>query len=337
MSKRRSAGVFIFVLGLVVGMAGWAAATKRPPARVEGFRAMHPAISGELLANAVAVREPWRVDKSARIFILPHHVVAAKEIASLVGAIERPSVVYLLSPDHFTRGKTVLTTNDKGLAARVASASVDGAVIQREHGVTTVTPFFERLQPDVPVVPMLIRIDAATSSRGALVQELVRRMRVDPRAVLVASIDFSHYLPSSVADFHDVLAEDVIRALAANDADSVELDSPGALAVTLAVARELGLGNAEIYAHTSSLRLMRARIARESTSHFFVSFAPGSFNRRHVRTFLLTNAFDVKSQENRFYRGMTGIIRATTTEPSAIGIVERDGVEVGRISLPVAW
>ncbi len=335
MSKCRCIGVFVF--GLVVGMVGLMIATSNPHPSAEGFRATHPAISEELLTSALTVREQWHVKKDARVFILPHHVVAAKEIASLISAMERPSVVYLLSPDHFTRGKTVFTTSDVGLAKAVAGTSVDDAVIQREHGVSAITPFFAQLHAGVPVVPILVRMNAATSSRESLARELLRRLRVDPRAALVASIDFSHYLPVEVADFHDILAEDVLRAVAAQDADSVELDSPGALAVTLSVARGLDLGDVTIHAHTNSLRLLRALAAKESTSHFFVSFARGEMAARRVRTILRTNALNIKSQENRYYHGMSHVAFTTSTIPTAIGIVERDGVEGGRVRLPIVW
>lgn len=260
-------------------------------------------VSREMLDGSFAAKKSWTVKTGTRVLLVPHHLVAAREIASLMSATPKPSVVYLIAPDHFSQGKTTLTTTDQGFtstfgdvmndSARVASLLREVSSLKntstpfaKEHGVTGLIPFIARAWPDVPVVPVIVRIDATEADRTALAAAIVKSLTEDPKALLVSSVDFSHYLPASVADFHDVLAQDVITSLADLEVDRVELDSPGALGITLKVARSLGLGDVTIQAHTNSLRLMKATIAQESTSHFLASFAPGEIKQQSVSTML---------------------------------------------------
>ncbi len=222
-----------------------------------------------MVEEAFSAAFDWTVKDGARVFIMPHHLVAAREIASLVKAIPAPSVVYLLSPDHFSRGKTVFTRSDHP------------DIVNGDHGVTNLLPFFAKAWPDARIVPILVRRDATETNRASMADELVAHLTEDPSAIVVVSVDFSHYLPAEVADFHDVLAEDVIASLADLEADRVEIDSPGALAIGLKVARAFGLGDVTIHAHTNSLRILQATIAQESTSHFLVSFAPGEIRKQN--------------------------------------------------------
>ena len=325
--------LFVFIVGCVMVFAF-------VPVRfpfTSRFHTARPAISRTLLSQAIAVKEPWVVSRGTRVILVPHHVVAAKEIASLIGALPQSSTVYLIAPDHFSRGASEITVGSVELANRVTGASVNEKVLQQDHGVTAVTPFLERLQPNALIVPIMMRLDAGTSSRASLTRELVRRLRDDPHAIVIGSIDFSHYLPAIVADFHDALAEDVIRSVSDRDADSVELDSPAAFGVTLAVARALGLGSVKIHAHTNSLRLLGARLLQESTSHFLVSFAPGPIESRHVSTTLMTNTHSIVSAENRFYRGVSKIVFVSSTRPFAEALVFRDGQIISKTPLPISW
>lgn len=289
-----------------------------------------------LFLEAWKARQAWKVKDGTRILLIPHHLVAAKEISSLLSSVQkRPSKIFFLSPDHFSQGKTTLTTTDvafEGLTSFSISPSISslrfGAVpFQKEHGVTGLTPFISKQWPEVPFMPILIRLDASQADRDALSTALVDELKKDPQALLISTIDFSHYQPAEVADLHDVLARDVIQGLADREADQVELDSPGALAITLKVARELGLGDVTIHAHTNSLRILKAEIAQDSTSHILASFAPGEIQpQKNLSLFFVGDMmFDrkvadrskkdptypfslIRGSEDRFFKGMDLVI-----------------------------
>ncbi len=289
-----------------------------------------------LFLEAWKARQAWKIQAGTRVLLIPHHLVAAKEISSLLSSVpKRPSKIFFISPDHFSQGKTTLTTTDsvfEGLTAFSALSSIsslrtDSAPFLKEHGVTGLTPFIAKQWPEIPFMPIMIRLDATQADRDAVSAALVDELKKDPQALLISTVDFSHYQPAEVADLHDELALDVVQSLADREADQVELDSPGALAITLKVARELGLGNVTIHAHTNSLRILQAQIAQDSTSHILASFAPGNIQIQKTLSLFFVGdmMFDrkvadrskkdiaypfslIRGSEDRFFKGMDAVI-----------------------------
>lgn len=270
--------------------------------------------SSPILDAAFGAKESWTVKSGARVILIPHHLVAAREIASLVSSTPKPSIVYLVVPDHFG----------------VCKAAICQGPTEGEHAVTGLVPFLEKAWgQDIQIVPYMVRPDATAEQTKVLTSNLVSALKDDKHALLVASIDASHYLPAEVADFHDELTQDIISSLADMEVGRAEIDAPATLRVTLRVARDLGLGDVTIHAHTNSLRLLQAKILQESTSHFLASFAPGviqpqqkisllflgdmMFDRtvatRSKKAGTLEYTFQkILGQENRFFRGQDLII-----------------------------
>ncbi len=302
-------------------------------------------VSQDLIDQAFAAKEDRSVTPGTRMILLPHHLVAAREIASLVSATPEPSVVYLISPDHFAQGHTVFTTTDRGfslpdgrrvpnvpsqvatLLNDVPKLSNDAKPFATEHGVLGLLPFMHRVWPNAKVVPVIIRTDASDEDRASLAGALAERLVADPHALLVSSLDFSHYLPAGVADLHDLLSEDVVSSLSDLEADRAEVGFPSVLGVTLKIARLLDLGDVTIQAHTNSLRLLNAQVTYEGTSHVLASFAPGPIQKEQTFTALFTGdlmfdrtvrdrakgdyaaLFDaIKGQEGRFFEGQDIVV-----------------------------
>ncbi|MDD5438276.1 MAG: AmmeMemoRadiSam system protein B [Patescibacteria group bacterium] len=270
--------------------------------------------SSPILDAAFAAKENWTAKPGTRVILIPHHLVAAREIASLLSSTSKPSVVYLVVPDHFGVCKT----------------SICQGPTEKEHAITGLVPFFEKAWgKDVQIVPYMVRPDATAEQTSALTVSIVSALKDDKRAMLVASIDASHYLPAEVADFHDELTQDVISSLADMEVGRAEIDAPGVLRVALKTARDLGLGDVTIHAHTNSLRLLQAKLSQESTSHFLASFAPGAVKPQQSLSLLFLGdmMFDrtvatrskkagsleypfqkILGQENRFFRGQDLIV-----------------------------
>ena len=261
------------------------------------------AIDDALVSTAFASKESWQVPRDARVLLVPHHLIAARELASLFTSTPTPSRIIVLAPDHLSRGRTPFTianapfTSSAGhvkanashvtrladaLAARV---TLNAELFPEEPGFPELVTMV-RTAWDVPVMPLLVRADASLEDRAALAEWIAAELRRDKNALLIASVDFSHDLPAEVADFHDVLAEDVIKSLADLEADKVELDSPSILATALKTARMLGLGNVTIHAHTNALKLAQTQFTHEGTSHFLASFAPGAVQAQNDLTLL---------------------------------------------------
>ncbi len=296
--------------------------------------------SDDIVRAAWDARESWSIKSGARVLLVPHHLVASRDIASLISAFpKKPSKIFFIAPDHFSQGRTALTVTDRGFASsfgtvqgdpasaknllqRVLSLQNNPAPFEKEHGVTGLIPFIGHAWPDISFIPIIVRLDAKPEDQAALSEALIDELKNDTQAILISSIDFSHNLPAEVADLHDIFAQDVIKSLADREADRVELDSPGALAITLKVARKLGLGDVTIHSHTNSLRILQTEIAQDSTSHILASFAPGSIRAQQATTMLFVGdmMFDrnvatrsgkniaypfslIRGVEDRFFKG----------------------------------
>jgi AmmeMemoRadiSam system protein B len=313
-----------------------------------------PAIVLEEATDASFVADAFRaaapVEKpdvsKARILLIPHHLVAAREIAALLSSVPQPRRIILLAPDHLGVGATDMTIGgdsvqvndqivqaDGRIAAKIHSlipqSSIDERATVKELSMQALLPFIAYAFPKASVTPVLMKIGHDTEERAALAAELQNLLRADSRLLLISTVDFSHYLPESVADFHDAFAEDVITGLHNSDADRVELDSAGVLGTTLEVARNLGLGSVRIHAHTNSLRILESKLSQESTSHFTVSFSPGEIQDRSATTLLFLGdmmfdrtvedrmkksqfalyPFDlIRGNEGRMFRGQDAVI-----------------------------
>lgn len=277
------------------------------------------AVSAKILETAFANKEQWHVEKGARVLLVPHHLVAAREIASLFSSVKAPSVVYLVVPDHFGGCPATACSTDKNLGEYISTTST---VLSSEHAVTGLVPFILKSWGEVKIEPVMLRPEADEKSTAELISRLKDAMRKDKRALLVASIDASHYLPAEVADFHDELTEEVVTSLADKEVASAEIDAPAVLRVALKVARDFGLGEVSIHAHTNSLRLLQTTALQDSTSHFLASFSPGTIQPQDKSTMMVFGdmMFDrtvatrskgdlsypfkkIIGQEERFFRG----------------------------------
>lgn len=282
---------------------------------------IEPSVQKSFVENAFrSVDDSYRVIKKSQIVLIPHHLVAAREIASVLVALPQPKRIILLAPDHLGVGKTSMTVGDeaisvfdqivqsdpyisKDLLSTSSVSKADEKAISQELSMQALYPFIAHAFPKATITPVLIRIGYDTGIREGVAKAIIEMLRKDPNTLLISTVDFSHYQTAFVADFHDILAEDVIQGLADLESDNVELDSAGVLAVTLKVARSLGLGRVTIHAHTNSLRILESKLSQESTSHFIASLSPGPIlpQKKTTMLFLGDMMFD-REVENRMAR-----------------------------------
>ena len=99
-----------------------------------------------------------------------------------------------------------IVPGDPELARALARGPVvvDEAAHRREHSIEVQLPFVQYTEPDPKVVPLQVR--SAPFEQLAEVAEAVRAGVHDRDVLLVASTDFSHYVPPEVAKRLDALA-----------------------------------------------------------------------------------------------------------------------------------
>ncbi len=317
------------VLGMILAVVGLNLKTKNAPSTSVAGPFILKEISEAVVATSFEHTQTYDVDPGSRILLVPHHLVAGREIASLISSASKPKHVLLLSPDHFAQGKQALAISDQSflwkdqiiapdtdLITRLQTAlptklRLQNAVFIREHGVRGLLPFFAEAWPNVPVTALTVRVDTSTSTMQQLANTLHEELAHDPGLLVITTIDFSHELPAYIADLHDAQAIEHLQALDAAAFDKVEIDSPP-LYFLLATLTGLEKSSLRLHAHTNSLKLMNALSSGHGTSHVLMSTVPNStptaINKRFT---LFTDArLKVTSSEDRIYRGYDEIQQA---------------------------
>lgn len=243
--------------------------------------------------------EGQAVDSSGHVYggIIPHHLIAQDKIAAFFGGLEgtRYDTVILFSPNHFRQGNARAITSlaqwqtpygsiqpdsDVVRALVGAGATVDEAPFESEHGIYNLVPFVRRSLPDASIAPVILDV----SSTAAEVQSLADAIRgaTDSRRTLVlASVDFSHYLPTYVADFHDRLAAGVLESADLGRVGELEVDSPSSLSLLLRYLAGVGAQRAQQLFHTNSGTLLNDPDV-PGTSHLLYYFTAGQPSPVHV-------------------------------------------------------
>jgi hypothetical protein len=247
--------------------------------------------------------------------VAPHHLIDATELAGFWSALAKnsPPVIVVLAPDHYAHGTGITVAQnvtyatvygelktDQDLAKKLGGGQRDAAFVG-EHSVHVHAPFIRRALPQARFVPVILQWAAPRSDLEALAQKLNDTLPQD--ALVVASVDFSHYQPSPWATFHDESAYSTITAF---DLDALflrEVDSPESLFVAMRFAQLRGAQKATRILHTNSQRRRRVLIT-DSTSHQYFTFTPGPPTPSPSASVLITG--DVASSTGlTFHEGWT--------------------------------
>jgi len=236
--------------------------------------------------DIVAHAEPMTLAEAPVAVVAPHHLIDAHELAGFWRAlsVRKPSVVVVLAPDHYAHGLGVTVGRalryetvygplsvDLELARALGGSTKDDAFVG-EHSVHVHAPFIRRFLPDAAFVPVLLQWAASREELEALAQRLHATLPAD--ALVVASVDFSHYQPEPWATFHDESSFTTVSGFELDALFLREVDSPESLYVAQRFAQLRGAATATRVLHTNSQR-RRERFVADSTSHQYFTFTPG--------------------------------------------------------------
>jgi len=221
--------------------------------------------------------------------VVPHHLLADRLIAEVFFCLARqkPSTIVLVGPNHENLGERLSTSiqgwqtpfgvvdADTDLIAaleQVSGVKQDDAVCEHEHSLGNIMPFIKYYLPEAKVVPIALHHDVSPRETADLARQLVQTMRKD--AVIIASVDFSHYLTAEEAEQKD---RETLQALKRNNMgqifsmDNDHLDSPPSLGVLFSAMENYGLGSFSLLRHTNSGVLLNNKVM-ETTSYFTLIF-----------------------------------------------------------------
>ncbi len=237
-----------------------------------------------------AAEHKAKLDYRAAGGIVPHHLLPGFILADFYQKIaaQKPKTIILIGPNHYEKGSFKALSSQYGWETPFGVAhpnqaiindlvtqglvKIDESVVAGDHSTAGSMPFIKYYLPDTQVVPIIL------SAKMSLVEidKLANRLQkyVDTDTVLVAPVDFSHYLSADQAEANDKItlaamkAFDYDRLLAMNND---YLDSPVSIVTLLKVMKGLKKTNLELLNNTNSGILLHDR-SIETTSYFSILF-----------------------------------------------------------------
>jgi AmmeMemoRadiSam system protein B len=273
--------------------------------------------------------------------IVPHHLYVGPEFARFYSALrnQHPSVVVVIGPNHFDAGQGkilstdesyetpfgILQTNTALLSELVkhSACAIERQPFDREHSISSEVAFIKKELPDTTLLPLILKQKVTQQEAQDLAKTLNEILPKD--AIVLASVDFSHYLPELVADFHDQTSETAIKNFDINAVQNLEIDSPASITTLLTYLKMREEKRILYERHTNSASYGKHPELQETTSHFFIAFGKGEEKTEKAASVLFfgdtifdrgvvshshnqndSSIFsDIAGKEDRFFRGNT--------------------------------
>lgn len=218
-----------------------------------------------------------------------HHALAGLVLSQLFVEVgeQPPETVIVVAPNHENLGQRVITGRrawatdfgaveaDQALIDRLAGAGladVDDRALEAEHSIGALMPYLKYHAPDATVVPLILHKDVSQADIRRLAEFIAPLL--GPKRLLIASVDFSHYLTRAEAEANDAVT---MKAIQDFDLDTLwrmgsgYLDSPPALGLLMLAMQAIGAEGPELAAHTNSGVLLGSDTAL-TTSYFTFKF-----------------------------------------------------------------
>ncbi|MFZ5754617.1 MAG: AmmeMemoRadiSam system protein B, partial [Bacillota bacterium] len=158
--------------------------------------------------------------------IVPHHLLAGALIADFISLLaeQKPEVIIIVGPNHKNAGAKIISglynwETSEGLVKTERSivnqlhqkglVVLDDKVLSQEHSIGTILPFIKHYLPETKIVPIIFHHDVSLKEIDPLVQELAPLLKEN--AVILGSVDFSHYLTRREAEAKDVFTLKVMQ------------------------------------------------------------------------------------------------------------------------------
>lgn len=224
--------------------------------------------------------------------ILPHHMVVGDELTKFYKGLEKtidPPVVVIISPNHYQNGENPVQTClsctyetiegdvslDSQLIEKIISdkiATAQGDTFIKEHGLYNHAPYIKKFFPKAKFIPIALKWEATLEETETLAKWLNENLPED--ALVVASVDFSHYITAEAANFHDITSFATIKNFDYENIYNLEVDSPPSLSTITHLMQLRGYEKVQRFQHTNN-QDYRTEPIDSTTSHQFIGFFKG--------------------------------------------------------------
>lgn len=222
--------------------------------------------------------------------IIPHHLLPSTVLSKFFRQLQfqNPKRIILLGPNHGELGAYKVISSVYGwetpfgivqpdtqivndlVGEKLSNINED--VIENEHSVAGIMPYIKFYLPNARVIPLILRSTLTQQEAQQLADQLVTYE--DSQTIIIAAVDFSHYLNASEAEQKDTVTYQAMKDFNFRKMWSMNsdyTDSPQSLAVVLMAMKKLGKGNVIELDHTNS-GYMENNLFMETTSYFTLIF-----------------------------------------------------------------
>lgn len=188
--------------------------------------------------------------------VVSHHIpTTIPQLVDFYSRLKRTQSVknfIVIGPDHTDASKAPITVSNAhfftaygevqpidGLASKLQEAklaNIEESPFDPEHSVGSQILVISKIFPGAKVTPIILRSDTTKDNAEALGEMLATFL--DGETVLIASVDFSHYLPTDQAMLLDRVSGEVVRNLDLETLSLVKADSSKSMAVFMEVMKE---------------------------------------------------------------------------------------------------
>lgn len=224
--------------------------------------------------------------------IVPHHLLAGKMIACFFQALAKSSskTIVVIAPNHNRAGLAGIHVCKQSWATEYGTLDADAKLtdklidelgarqstelMENDHSISALVPYIKYYMPDVKIVPIMLHGDYSADDSIKLGGLLADEMAKTQGTVIVASVDFSHYLDSKTAFRMD---EKTLDAIMSNDIRSISmmgndnLDSPASVIALLTAMSKNGTSFPTVLDHSISSNFT-GRGFDYTTSYFTMLF-----------------------------------------------------------------
>ncbi len=245
--------------------------------------------------------------------VIPHHTITASAVARFYKGLSQkidPELIFILSPNHFETGGNSIITGDNlyfntvygnletdktviGKLVKRGLATVHNKTFLKEHGIFFHAPFIKKYFPKAKVAPLLLMWKNKIEENNRLSDFIHEHS--NRKSFVIASVDFSHYQPKAVADFHDETSHRAIVNFQFDLIYNLEVDSPSSLYVLLKTMDRSGYKRGKRFMHTNS-DIFLNKNEKETTSHQYFGFFKGEVKKEIGVSILLSGNIDLKNE-----------------------------------------
>lgn len=259
--------------------------------RVE-FVSTHPSFvtQQELSAILAGKLEKSEVPKGRIVSaVMPHHLVAGQLLADAMETLaqQEPDLVIIVGPNHSNQGGKIITglsgwqtpegivyteENAVNKLLNEGPAVRDEKVLSKEHSIGALVPLLKHFIPEAKIVPVVLHHDVSLQEVDAILNVLEPYLQ--EKAILISSVDFSHYLTRGEAQVKD---KETLSYMENFDYVTLfhlgndYLDSPISLAAAFRLAEKHKIKEFSLLNNTNSGILLQNDFI-ETTSYFTLLF-----------------------------------------------------------------